>query len=201
MTKKITKKGKKGIGEIIAIAVVCAIFLAMGIALISFLGNRIGDTAKSNTVKVMANRCTYDGGVWSEERDRCEFQQAPPAEATLARCQSFALTFGKTGSFHGEYDSNLNSCVIGLWEDSRVKNTTGISLADLKIQGDEYTILMPFDGYVNHSAKEVYVDGVLCTPGNPVQCDGISLIKRGTPVKFLSEPNNDSSGPMLIEKP
>lgn len=114
-------------------------------------------------------------------------------------CRAFGTTFGLSGSFHGEFDSNLNTCVLGMWEGSRI--TEGIPLNQLKENGDDYSFLMPFNGFINHSANTVLINSIKCTPGNPVSCEGVTIFEKNTPIHIISDPGNDSSGVMLIQKP
>ena len=120
----------------------------------------------------------------------------------VAYCKGFAATFGKTGSFFGEFDSNMNTCVIGMWEGSRISGISeGMALSELKEQGDDYSFLLPFSGVINHSANTIYVNGIKCTPGNPVSCEGVTIFEKNTPIHIISDPGNDSSGVMLIQNP
>ena len=114
-------------------------------------------------------------------------------------CQEIGITFGKSGSFHAVWDSNMKTCVLGMWEEARL--SSGMSLADLKIQGDEFSFLMPFVGSINHSANYIYVDGQECTPGNPVSCEGKTVFDKNTSIKVSTAAGNDSAGIMLIKKP
>ncbi len=116
-----------------------------------------------------------------------------------ANCQEIGITFGKSGSFRSVYDSNMKTCVLGMWEEARL--SPGMSLADLKIQGDEFSFLMPFVGSINHSANYIYVDGQECTPGNPVSCEGKTVFDKNTSIKVSTAAGNDSAGIMLIKKP
>lgn len=117
----------------------------------------------------------------------------------VAFCKTYTATFGKMGTFHGVYDSNMKTCVLGMWEEARL--SPGMSLADLKIQGDEFSFLMPFVGSINHSANYIYVDGQECTPGNPVSCEGKTVFDKNTSIKVSTAAGNDSAGIMLIKKP
>jgi len=119
--------------------------------------------------------------------------------AAAPNCQEIGITFGKSGSFRSVWDSNMKTCVLGMWEEARL--SPGMSLADLKIQGDDYSFLMPFKGSINHSADTIFVNNTKCTPGNPVSCDGKTSFEKNTPVHIVSEPGNDSSGVMLIQNP
>ena len=112
-------------------------------------------------------------------------------------CQEIGITFGKSGSFHAVWDSNMKTCVLGMWEEARL--SSGISLADLKTKGDDYSFLMPFKGMINHSANTIFVNGSKCTPGNPVSCEGVTIFEKNTPIHIISDPGNDSSGVMLIQ--
>ena len=119
--------------------------------------------------------------------------------AAAPNCQEIGITFGKSGSFRSVWDSNMKTCVLGMWEEARI--SPGMSLADLKIQGDEFSFLMPFVGSINHSANYIYVDGQECTPGNPVSCEGKTVFDKNTSIKVSTAAGNDSAGIMLIKKP
>ena len=82
-------------------------------------------------------------------------------------CQEIGITFGKSGSFHAVWDSNMKTCVLGMWEEARL--SSGISLADLKLRG---RLLVPhaIQGHDQSLCQHIFVNGSKCTPGNPVSC-------------------------------
>ncbi len=176
--KKDEKQGKKEINWWLIATVGVGVLLALSIV----WGAKANQTAQvTPTVSTNVDQTTVFAAV------------ATP------NCQEFGATFGRSGSFHAEWDSNFGTCVLGMWEGSRISE--GITLSELKEQGDDFTFLMPFDGYINQSANTIFVNDIKCTPGNPVSCDGITLFEKNTPVHIVSEQGNDSSGVMLIQKP
>ncbi len=139
-----------------------------------------------------------------------EFQEQPvavmqqPVDEKLAYCMQYTATFGKMGKFHAVYDSNLQTCVLGAWESNRVDQSQdwGYTLANLKETGDDYVFLNPWKGKLNHSAEFVFIDSEECTPANPVRCmNGVDIFPKGSTIRIISQPGNDSSGPFLIMVP
>lgn len=115
------------------------------------------------------------------------------------RCPHSAV-FGTAGKFKAEWDYQRQTCIIGMHEHSRL--TEGLTLADIVEEGLSFTFEMPFDGYINHSAEFISVNGVTCTPANPIRCGGTSLIQEGDEVSVSTAAGNTSAGIFLIqEKP
>lgn len=91
----------------------------------------------------------------------------------VAFCKTYTATFGKMGTFHGVYDSNLETCVLGAWESNRIDTSDwAFTLADLKETGDDYVFLNPWRGEINHSAETVYIVSI------PRRVEGLLLLQH-----------------------
>lgn len=119
-----------------------------------------------------------------------------PEKEVDPRCP-YTIELGSAGEFFSYWDPGFGSCVIDMAEEHRV--TAGMPLWQIKQDGLEYTLTMPFRGMLNHSAEFVFLNDQECIPGNPVNCQGQTVFDKNTVFTIKTLAGNKSAGSFIIQ--
>ncbi len=116
----------------------------------------------------------------------------------IAFCKTLITDLGSTGSYHAVYDSNLDTCVLDIDDETAiVREGTGLSVFKQKAHSVEFTLDYP--AMINNSAAHIAVDGIEWNLGNPiVDSEDNSNIPEKASISIWSDGPNDSMGFKII---
>jgi hypothetical protein len=135
-----------------------------------------------------------------QPKENSDEQSQTETVVTRDPCNDYTVDLGTLGKYMAVYDSNIDACVLGIWQTSMIREGTG--LYAWKESALSVTFFMPFDGVINNSANYVVINDVTWTSGNPaVDPDTKNpLVRAGTLVTIWTDGPNDSAGFKLLEK-
>lgn len=127
--------------------------------------------------------------------DHINFKYTPVQEQFP---DNLSITFSKYGTYKAVYDTQKNIWTLGLWEDTLIL-TGEKTISDLQKEGGVISFTMPWDGEINSTAGEIYIDGKKWKNGNPViNTRGKSTIKKGQGIEIRYGVENQSAGFQII---